>query len=58
MIFLLAQMDETKSLGYRAVEELLRAQATQARLRRQFVMSSLKEDCKKRKEEFLKEEVE
>ena len=51
-------MDETKSLGYRAVEELLRAQATQARLRRQFVMSSLKEDCEKRKEEFLKEEVE
>ena len=50
-------MDETKSLGYRAVEELLKAQATQAQLKRQFAMSTLKEECEKRREKFLSEEV-
>ena len=50
-------MDETKSLGYRAVEELLRAQRTQAQLKRQFVMASVKEECEKRREKFLAEEV-
>ena len=53
----IAQMDGTKSLGYQAVEELLRAQATQSRLKRQFAMSSLKEECEQRKEKFLNEEV-
>ena len=32
----IAQMDMTKSTGYRAVEELLKAQATHTTLRRQF----------------------
>lgn len=53
----IAQMDETKSLGYRAVEELMRAQTTQAHLRRQFVMSSLKEEHENERKQFLNEEV-
>ncbi len=57
LFYLIAQMDCTKSLGYRAVEELLRAQTTQSRLKRQFMMSSLKEESEKKREQFFKEEV-
>ena len=38
-----AQMDMSKSTGYRAVEELLKAQSTQAALRRQFEEARLSE---------------
>ena len=50
-------MDETKSLGYRAVEELIKAQSTQAQLKRHFVMANVKEECKERREKFLNQEV-
>lgn len=50
-------MDETKSLGYRAVEELIRAQTTQAQLKRQFVMSSLKEQSESTRKRFQNDEV-
>lgn len=53
----IAQMDETKSLAFRALEELLRAQKTQSRLRRQFVMAQLKETAVAKREEITKREV-
>lgn len=50
-------MDETKSLAFRAMEELLRAQSTQAHLKRQFVMAQVKEQCKIKRNKFKKEEA-
>lgn len=50
-------MDETKSLAFRAMEELLRAQSTQAHLKRQFVMAQVKEQCKIKRDKFKKEEA-
>ena len=50
-------MDESKSLAFRAVEELLKAQNTQSQLKRQFVMAQLKEESEIRQKEIIKLEV-
>jgi hypothetical protein len=52
-----AQMDMSKSTGYRAVEELLKAQSTQAALRRQFEEARLSEMTLAQREAFAAEEV-
>ena len=50
-------MDETKSSAFLAMEELLRAQSTQAHLKRQFVMAQVKEECNIKRDKFKKEEA-
>lgn len=50
-------MDESKSLAFRAMEELLKAQKTQSQMKRQFVMTQLKEESEIRKKELSKLEV-
>ncbi len=45
-----AQMDMSKSPGYRAVEELLKAQSTHMKLRRQFEEERLRKDLTEMKE--------
>ncbi|CAI8051807.1 hypothetical protein GBAR_LOCUS28359, partial [Geodia barretti] len=52
-----AQMGMSKSTGYRAVEELLKAQSTQAALRRQFEEARLSEMTLVQREAFAAEEV-
>jgi chromosome segregation ATPase len=53
-----AQMDQSKSLGFRAVEELLKAQSTQSKLKRQCTMAHLKERSEEFRKEMLKNEEE
>ena len=53
----IAQMDQTKSLAYQAMEELLKAQTTHCKLKRQFVLASTKEELNKSRKEFEKQEV-
>lgn len=53
----IAQMDESKSLAFRAMEELLKAQSTQSQLKRQFVMAELRESITVKREQTLKQEV-
>ena len=45
-----AQMDMSKSAAFLAVEELIKAQETHMRLKRQFQEAKLEEDIKTRKE--------
>uniref|UniRef100_A0A1X7VBH3 Uncharacterized protein n=2 Tax=Amphimedon queenslandica TaxID=400682 RepID=A0A1X7VBH3_AMPQE len=45
-----AQMDESKSLAFRAIEELLKAQNTRSQLTRRFVMAELKDSLAARRE--------
>lgn len=50
-------MDQTKSLGYQAMEELLKAQRTHTQLKRQFAKAKLEEELSKKRELFQKIEV-
>lgn len=45
-----AQMDMSKSAGFLAVEELVRAQETHMRLKRQFQEAQMDEDIKNRRQ--------
>ena len=53
----IAQMDQSKSLAYQAMEELLKAQTTHCKLKRQFVLANTKEELNKRRKEFDRQEV-
>lgn len=53
----LAQMDQSKSLQYQAMEELLRAQTTHCKLKRQFMIASTEDELRKSRREFEKQEV-
>lgn len=52
-----AQMDESKSLAFRAMEELLKAQNTRSKLTRQFTMAELRENLSTRREKVRNAEV-
>ena len=54
---ILAQMDQTKSVAYQAVDELLKAQKTHTQLKRQFAVAKLKEDLNKKRQVFENYEV-
>ena len=54
---ILAQMDQTKSVAYQAVDELLKAQKTHTQLKRQFAVAKLKEDLNKKRQLFENYEV-
>ena len=53
----IAQMDMTKSPGYLAAEELLRAQATHVKLSRQFQEARLKEQLADMRADFSAQEA-
>ena len=50
-------MDESKSLAFRAIEELLKAQSTRSQLTRRFVMAELKDSLAARREKAQNAEV-
>ena len=50
-------MDESKSLAFRAIEELLKAQNTRSQLTRRFVMAELKDSLATRREKARNAEV-
>ena len=57
ILIIVAQMDQTKSVAYQAVDELLKAQRTHTQLKRQFAVAKLKEELNKKRQVFENYEV-